>query len=45
MISTLKNDKQKDKMIQNILTKLKKKEMIEKINGATRGVVWKIKRE
>ena len=44
MISTLKNDKQKDKMIQNILTKLKKSEVIDKI-GEKRNVIWILKKE
>jgi len=44
MISTLKNDKQKDKMIQNILTKLKKSEAIDKI-GEKSNVTWVLKKE
>ena len=44
MISTLKNDKQKDKMIQNILTKLKKSEAIVKI-GEKSNVIWILKKE
>ena len=44
MISTLKNDKQKDKMIQNILTKLKKSKVIDKI-GEKRNAIWILKKE
>jgi len=39
MISTLKNDKQKDKMIENILAKLKKNGLIEK-KGEKRNAIW-----
>ena len=39
MISTLKNDKQKNKMIENILAKLKKNRSIEK-KGEKRNVIW-----
>jgi ATP-dependent DNA helicase RecG len=39
MISTLKNDKQKDIMIQNILAKLKKTGLIEK-KGEKKNAIW-----
>ena len=40
----MSNDKQKDKMIQNILTKLKKSEAIDKI-GEKSNVIWIQKKE
>jgi hypothetical protein len=39
MISTLKTDKQKNKMIQNILSKLKKNGSIEK-KGEKKNAIW-----
>jgi ATP-dependent DNA helicase RecG len=39
------SDEQKYEKIQRILTNIKNKGIIEKINGATKGAIWRIKKE
>ena len=39
------SEEQKYEKIQRILTNIKNKGIIEKINGTTRGVIWRIKKE